>query len=103
MRKANITWLTDQVATGGDLSFNANVAISQFAELLSMDIDLIIDCRQEANDEKEWDGTGIDYLHLPNDDAAGWVIPPEHFDAAVEAAMPVLNGDGKVFAHCHMG
>lgn len=103
MTKANITWITDQIATGGDLSFNHFKANRQWRELIEMDIDLIIDCRIEANDEHLWDGTGIDYLHLPTDDVVGGHIPYEHFDKAVEAARPVLERGGKVFAHCHMG
>lgn len=103
MTEANITWVTEQVATGGDLSLNPMKAERQFAELLCMDIDLIIDCRIEASDEEVWDGTGVDYLHLPVNDIYGQSLPAEHFDAAVLAARPVLARGGRVFVHCHMG
>lgn len=103
MTEANISWVTDQIATGGDLSFDIEKGARQFIELLDMDLDLIIDCRAEATDKGLWESTAVTYLHLPTDDKYGWKIPPEHFDRAVEEAMPVLEGGGKVFVHCHMG
>jgi predicted protein tyrosine phosphatase len=103
MTEANISWVTDQVATGGDFSHDPDKAQRQLLELLGMDIDLVIDCRIEANDQAIWDQTHVDYLHLPTNDSWGWRIPNEHFDRAVEAARPVLEGGGKVFVHCHMG
>lgn len=103
MTEANISWITDQIATGGDFSFNPEKAQRQFMDLLSQDIDLVIDCRIEASDHEVWDTTDVDYLHLPVNDIYGQHLPMEHFDAAVEAARPVLESGGKVFVHCHMG
>lgn len=101
--RANISWINDQLATGGDFSYVETKAILQFEDLLSQDIDLVIDCRIEADDADMWEGSGVDYLHLPTDDKHGWSIPSEHFDHAVEAAMEVIEAGGRVFAHCHMG
>lgn len=103
MTKANISWITDQLATGGDLSYNDNVAAIQWKELLDYGLALVIDTRQEAEDSLLWANSEVEYLHLPTNDAYGHTIPPEHFDAAVAAALPVLEAGGKVFVHCHMG
>lgn len=103
MTEANINWITDQVATGGDFSYNEDKAMRQITDLMEMEIDLIIDCRQEADDAEVWEQLGQEYLHLPTNDAHGWSIPPQHFDAAVGAARPVLEAGGRVFVHCHMG
>ena len=103
MTEANITWLTDQVATGGDFSFNHEKAYRQLDELLEMDIDLVIDCRLEAEDTDIWSDVGVNYLHLPTDDRYGHHIPRDHFDRAVQEAMYVIEDGGKVFIHCHMG
>lgn len=100
MNHANITWITEGVATGGDLSYNIDIAAAQVADLLDQDIDLIIDCRVEANDHDIWDVIdGPEYIWLPTDDAVGHHIPADHFDSAVEAARDV----SRVFVHCHMG
>ena len=103
MGEANISWVTDNIATGGDLSYNPPKASVQVAELIDSDIDLIIDCRVEANDAAIWEQTDIEYVHLPTDDREDHHIPAELFDAAEEAAQPVLENDGKVLIHCHMG
>jgi hypothetical protein len=103
MTKANISWITDQLATGGDLSYNDNVAMIQWKELLDYGLALVIDTREEADDELLWANSEVEYLYLPTNDAHGHTIPTDHFDAAVAAALPVLEGGGKVFIHCHMG
>lgn len=102
MTEANISWITDQVATGGDFSFDPDKAARQMIELLDMNIDLVIDCRIEENDADLWEYTGVTYVHLPvNDDGAK--LPYRHFARAVQHASPVLARGGKVFVHCHMG
>ena len=104
MTIANITWLTKNVATGGDFSFNAARATAQFFDLLDMHLSLVIDCRKEADDYATWhDVESVKYIHLPTDDAYGHTIPRAHFDAAVKAARKALENGGRVFAHCHMG
>lgn len=101
--KANISWITDNLATGGDLSFNDNKAAIQWKQLLDENLALVIDTRQEADDALLWANSEVEYLHLPTNDAYGHTIPSEHFDAAVAAAIPVLEAGGRVFIHCHMG
>ena len=102
-RKANITWLTDLLATGGDLSFDERMAEEQVAEIVEDEVELIIDMREEANDKALWEEEGLYYLWLPTDDAEGHHIPRELFDDAVFAAMPHLTQNRKVLVHCHMG
>lgn len=106
--KADLSWVTDLVATGGDFAFLDDVMLEQLNHLLDQNLALVIDCRQEADDAELWGITAETwktpaYVHLPTDDAEGWVIPPEHFATAVTAATPVLDSGGRVFVHCHMG
>lgn len=108
MNEANIHWLTDTLATGGDFSMRPSVAEKQLQNLIAQDVRLVIDCRQEFNDKAIWeqvnsDGVKVTYLHLPTDDRDGHHISDAHFDAAVEAALPFIERDEKVLAHCHMG
>jgi dual specificity phosphatase 3 len=101
--KANISWVTDLLATGGDLSFNDEIAEAQVADIIEQEVELIIDLRQEANDEDLWNREGLYYEWLPTDDAMGHHIPPLLFDVAVREAIKVLRHDRKVLIHCHMG
>lgn len=101
---ANITWLTKNVATGGDFSFSAKRAKAQLRDLIDMNLSLVIDCRKEADDYAIWgDIPEVEYVYLPTDDSYGHTIPREHFDAAVMLARLAIADGGRVFAHCHMG
>jgi dual specificity phosphatase 3 len=104
MTIANITWLTKNIATGGDFSFSPMKAQRQHDELMGMKIALVIDCRMEADDKDLWDEfPSVKYVYLPTNDINGHTIPRGHFDAAVMESREVIANGGKVFAHCHMG
>lgn len=111
MDRANISWVTDQIATGGDFALVDEVMQAQLSDLLDQGIALVIDCRleDEGDDTELWqvvrdiDDSAPAYVHLPTDDAVGHHIEPGHFYAARDAALPVLNDGGRVFVHCHMG
>ena len=101
---ADITWLTDDVATGGDFDYHPKVAAAQLDDLISQGVALVIDTRIEADDAEIWDRiSGVKYVHLPQDDFQGYHIDATHFDAAVELARAAKAEGGKVFVHCHMG
>lgn len=103
MVRANISWLTDDLATGGDLSFDPDIAAEQVLDIVDSGITHIIDMRKEDNDSAIWEREGVKYLHLPADDSRGYHVPHSIFDAAVEFARQAEMEDGKVLAHCHMG
>ena len=103
MVRANISWLTDDLATGGDLSFDPELAAEQVEDIVRAGITHIIDMRKEDSDEAIWEREGIKYLHLGVNDAHGYHIPHSIFDAGVEFARQAEIEDGKVLAHCHMG
>lgn len=104
MTIANITWLTDDLATGGDFSQLPYKAAEQLHDLLTMDVGTVIDCRAEMHDYRTWKHHDeVEYHWLPTDDAYGWTIPAEHFDRAVYIARQARDDGRKVFAHCHMG
>lgn len=104
MKKANITWLTDDLATGGDLSYDAVEAWEQVDDIVAQGITDILDMRIEANDHHIW-GTepGITYLWMPTNDVAGHTIPERLFHDAVKHARKVQARRGRLLAHCHMG
>ncbi|MCL1801325.1 MAG: dual specificity protein phosphatase family protein [Promicromonosporaceae bacterium] len=101
---ADITWLTDDVATGGDFDYNPRVARAQLDDLIQQGVTLVIDTRIEDDDAAIWAQVpGVEYIHLPQDDYQGYHIASEHFDKAVELARAAIAAGGKVFVHCHMG
>lgn len=103
MKKANISWVTDHIAVGGDLAYHLSDALDQMQDIMEQDIELVIDLRQEATDEHMWRDSNVTYVHLPTDDRFGHHIPAEIFDNAVHEAARVVDGGGKVLLHCHMG
>lgn len=101
--KANLSWINDWLATGGDLSYEPQIAVQQVEDIVHQGVGLIIDMREEANDAEIWDRQGIAYLHLPTTDAVGHTIPSRLFDRAVAEAINAKQQGYKVFIHCHMG
>lgn len=102
--KANLSWITDDLATGGDLSYVQEVSVAQALDIEAQGITQIIDMRQEDNDHAVWENfPGIRYMWLPTDDRYGHSIPEDLFDTAVQADRIAREHGRKVFVHCHMG
>ena len=102
--EANISWLTEDLATGGDLSFDPVEADGQVEDILNRGITYITDMREEANDWKVWEQhEHVEYLWLPTDDRTGHVIPDHLFDLAVKQARRAAKQQRKMLVHCHMG
>lgn len=105
--RSNLSWITEYLATGGDLSPDPDQAFEQVDYILAQGITLVVDMRREANDAEVWDAVPdgeVTYLHVPTDDAHGYQIPQEAFDAVVVAVREHYQADGaKVLIHCHMG
>ena len=102
--QANLTWLTDSLATGGDFEYDPRLAEQQMQDLLSQNIGVIIDCRIEADDAAMWaNHPEIEYYHLPEDDYGGHKMSAKHFAKAVAIAQQAEANGKKVFTHCHMG
>lgn len=100
---ANISWITDSLAIGGDLSWKRSIRELQMAEIISQGITCVIDARMEDDDTDWWAGSGVTYVHVPTNDMEGSHIAFHDFDRAVLAARQVQRAGGKVLAHCHMG
>lgn len=100
---ANITWLMETLATGGDFSYSVTRAGAQLNDLMQQGVGCVIDCRMEADDFDTWMQTDVEYHWLPIDDIAGAHIPAGHFDRAVAIARRAEREGRKVFVHCHMG
>ena len=103
MAKANISWLTPDLATGGDLSYLPEEARQQTADILRSGVTSIIDMRQEDDDMEFWRDRGMEYMLLPTDDSEGHTIPARLFDEAVTRSRRVTREQGKLLVHCHMG
>lgn len=103
-RRANISWITEDLATGGDFSFYANIARAQVADLILQDVQCVIDCRIEADDFETWTQyNSVRYHWLPINDSYNYNVPRDHFDRAVLIARQAAREGRKVFVHCHMG
>ncbi|MDR2702734.1 MAG: dual specificity protein phosphatase family protein [Cellulomonadaceae bacterium] len=102
--RANLTWLTDTLATGGDFEYDPVLAAEQVEDLLAQQVGVIIDCRIEADDGDIWaQYPEIEYHHLPEDDYGGHKMSANHFAKAVSIARAAHAQGKKVLAHCHMG
>lgn len=98
--KANLSWITDTIATGGDLSPDPTEALDQVEDIYHQGIDVVIDMRTEADDRVLWEEyPEITYVHVPSNDAIGYRMPQSVFDAVVNAAKSA----DRVLVHCHMG
>lgn len=103
---ANVSFVTEQLAVGGDLSPREEVARAQLDELVRRGVTHIVDVRVEWSDESfvAEHAPHIRYLHHGMDDAgqqvsAGW------FDRGVGFVLDAMgqSPDAVVLAHCHMG
>jgi hypothetical protein len=102
---ANISFVTDRLATGGDLHEDEEIAVDQLVDLIEQGISHIVDCRMEFTDEDfvvdiaDW----IEYLHLGVDDH-GRGMPDAWYDQGTAWVAEALEDpDAIVLVHCHMG
>ena len=102
--EANVAYVGDRLLVGGDVDlFHPEKARRQVAELLDRGVSHVVDCRIEWDDTDLWEGTGVEYLHLPIDDA-GQQVPPEWFEEAVSEVLRMRQSpEALVLTHCHMG
>jgi dual specificity phosphatase 3 len=102
---ANITRLTDQLYTGGDLPASTELLIEHIIDWAAAGITHVIDNRMEWSDEHlvAQHAPHITYLHIGIDDA-GQPIADEWFESGVGFAIDALATPGSVvLAHCHAG
>jgi protein-tyrosine phosphatase len=95
-RKINLSWVTDQLATGGA------PRRSEYRQLKQCGVTAVIDCREEARDDVETlRSLGIQFLHLPTTDAHAQSL--EQLIRGTKWALEQMHKGGKVFAHCQHG
>lgn len=99
----NITWLLDDVATGGDLAYDPDKAEAQADAIIAAGITHIFDARIEDDDSEYWAQRGVKYLRVGVNDEAGSHLPVSFFDKAVYFARQAQREGGKILLHCHMG
>lgn len=102
---ANADFVTDRLATGGDLALKFATARAQLDELVARGITHIADLRIEADDADvvALYAPSVTYLHHPEDDA-GQRIPHAWFEELADWARAALaEPEAKVLVHCHMG
>ena len=103
---ANLQFITDQLATGGDLPWHPEgAALAALREWQELGVTHIVDNRLEWSDEDlvAEHAPGLHYLHNGVDDVGGRQ-PDEWFDrgsAWIRAALE--DPQAKVLVHCHMG
>ena len=104
---ANLSFVTPQLAVGGDLdSSDRFLALLQLTELVDLGITHVVDVRIEWSDAERFvhPAPQVRYLSHGMDDA-GQSVPAEWFEHAVswvEAAW-AQDPDAVVLTHCHMG
>lgn len=112
MQHANISWITDTLATGGDLSYDPAVAALQVQEIVEAGVQLVIDTRAEVGlggmgedttDAEVWAENDVTYVHIGTDDRVGHHIPAHIFEIAALEARHCIDAGEKVLIHCHMG
>ncbi len=102
--RANISFVTPQLAVGGDLDArDPQRALAQLEELRALGLTHVVDVRSEWSDAATFAASApeVAYLHHGMDDA-GQAVPLVWFERAVtwvEAAGPAAV----VLTHCHMG
>jgi dual specificity phosphatase 3 len=101
---ANANFVTAQLAIGGDLAYDDELAARQAIDLIEHGITHVLDVRQECDDAEMWElVTGVTYKWAGIDDA-GQRIQIEWFDEIVRWALESLaDPNAKLLTHCHMG
>ena len=103
----NISHITDQIATGGDLPLHLGAAamLADLREIQDSGVTHILDNRLEWSDEQfvARHAPGVTYLHNGQDDI-GQRMPDSWFDRGVAFALEAMRDPAcVVLAHCHMG
>ena len=104
---ANLHFVTQQLAVGGDLdSRDDTLALLQLVELTHLGVTHVVDARLEWSDERllARRAPDIAYLHHGMDDA-GQQVPTSWFETAVSWIEDAYAADPQavVLTHCHMG
>jgi protein-tyrosine phosphatase len=105
LKLANINFVTERLAVGGDLSPNFAHAHRQLDELLEAGITHIVDLREEWSDESlvhTW-APQVHYLQHRVADAGQQIGPQWFAELAAWVADALQDPDAKVLVHCHMG
>jgi hypothetical protein len=105
MTAPNLDFVTERIATGGDLPYSDHRDLPVLAAWARLGITHVIDNRVEWNDEAHVAGHApqVTYLHNGVDDAGGRQ-PDRWYDEGVAFAQAALaDPDAKVLIHCHMG
>lgn len=101
---ANAHFVTEFLAIGGDLDYNATRALEQAIELIDVGgITHVLDVRLEA-EERLWEDRfpQMNYRWDGIDDA-GQLVPASWFEEVTAWANAAIDAGGVVLTHCHMG
>lgn len=104
----DITWLTDTLATGGDLQADHRQAAEQCNGLRKQGVTHIIDLRAEFDDLQRYRrflGPGVSIFHFGVDDPHGGTDhPASWWESIYTTAQEALTVPGaRLFVHCHVG
>ncbi|MFJ6415541.1 dual specificity protein phosphatase family protein [Paeniglutamicibacter sp. NPDC091659] len=101
--RADLNWVTADLAVGGDLDPDDAIALAQVNDILDAGITHVVDLRIEDDDTEIWKAAEIAYLSVGTADADGHVVPAQVFDKGVRFARLAVRDGGRVLTHCHMG
>jgi len=105
-RAADISWLTDTLATGGDLQADHQLAALQCADLVRQGVTHVIDCRLEFDDRARMQrfAPSISYARFGVDDERGAEHTDDWWESIYTTAQEALTVPGaRLFVHCHVG
>lgn len=102
--RLNITPLTDQLWTGGDLPEPLSDAAAHVRAWARRGISHVIDCRSEWTDQALIEAVEptVRYTHIGIDDG-GQRVPNAWFEAVAGAAIETIRSGGTALVHCHRG
>lgn len=103
--RANIDFVLPNLATGGDLHHDDDIAGRQLLDLVEQGVTHIVDCRIEADDTDFVAALDPDmaYLHIGVDDDGGRMPASWFAEGTAWIAEAMSDPDAVVFVHCHMG
>lgn len=100
---ANVHFVTDFLAVGGDLAYDLDEAADQAFELIDAGVTHVLDVRQECDDAEFWSYLPEVAYRWDGIDDAGQHVPGEWFEAIADWALEAIASGGVVLTHCHMG
>ena len=104
LRLANAQFVTHNLAVGGDLPFDNELAAEHAVDLVDAGVTHVLDVRAEANDAELWGYVPEVTYRWDGIEDTGQRVPAEWFERIVTWSLDALQDpNAKLLTHCHMG